>query len=348
MHFDASSHLVTIVDIMANDRGVNIVFDKEGLFAQSNDSGELFQSENYLFSLPLQFSPEAIVFRSFSIFENGELGMNFLGEIVFRCCSSEYYKITHGTDIDSYFRLGKCQFQLPESMDIFKNITMTPVSNQEKQQLWKAIFSWDRNAAEILQESCHSQKDVVGKCALITQFIYSLDPPNYSSRDYLQLSLMNQIYGLQEKQFGMLCAGIRDLFIEIASVVIPDIAIRKANAFRCYYPSFTNASTDISKHSGMTINSHAALEVGWAGKWWMFDPYYRCYFTTYSGDLVNVNDIKILKKMDRLNELEVIHIPTTKPKVNIFEDLTSLYDPFGDNYFCYFSWINYEQFSSRN
>jgi hypothetical protein len=145
---------------------------------------------------------------------------------------------------------------------------------------------------------------------------------------------MDKIRGLKEKKLGMLCEGFRDLFVEISSVLMPEVSIRKVNAFRWHYPNFQN----------ITVNSHALLEVACGDSWWVIDPTYRFYLTTASGDLIDSDGVRFLRENNRLSELKVVHISTNHPKTNLFDNLEYVYDIFADNYWCHFRRINYYSF----
>lgn len=320
-----------ILNISTNDkRIINIQFDKKNLYAQSSNSDDVYSTSNGILSIPVEFSPTEVLINSFYVFENNNNGSSYLGDIEFNCTSHEFYLSEHGGNIPSYITVGRCSFGLPEATDTFAVMAKTKISNLDRQQLWNEIVAYRKDATEVFSRG-HSTEDIAERCELITQFIWSLDPPVYSSTAHVNLGLMDRICGLRANKFGMLCQSFRDLFVDIASVLMPDVPIRHVDAFRWYYPNFKN----------IIVHSHALLEVGCGGKWWLIDPTFRFYLITTSGNPVNANGVRFLRENNRLDELTVVHIPTIKPQSNFFDDPEYAYDIFNANFWCHFKWMNY-------
>ncbi len=325
----ASSAKVLNISKRSNET-VAIQFDRSHIYAVAAINGNRYSTINGVLELALDFSEEEASSNGFHVYEAYPVGSKYLGKIEFKCTSSSYYLKTYGVQVPSYIAIGRCSLELPKGADTFSILPKPQVSHFDRIQLLGQIFSFKITALPF-DIGNYSMGDTLANCILITQFIWSLDPLIYPS-DYLPISLMEKIRGLKEKKFGMLSADFRDLFIEIASVLMPDVPIRKVDAFRY----LTQGSENV-----MGI-SHALLEVSCRSRWLVVDPANRLYLTTAFGDPVDANNIRYLREHNRLRELKVVHIPTLQPQTSLFDNPE--YDAFSDNYWCRFKWLNYYSF----
>jgi len=309
---------------------ITIEFDRTHIYAQSLRDGDIYTTTDGIVQVPVEYSPTELVANTFYIFEHTGEGPSYLGDIEFLCASQEYYQMKFGSLVPRYLVLGRCSFGLPEANDTFTYMPKIQIPDHEKSQLWAEITAFRADAPDIFSRG-YTAEEIAARCRLITQFIWSLDPPVYSSTAYVNMSLMNKIQGLRDNKIGMLCAGFRDLFIDIASVVMPDVALRGVNAFR-----WNDAKT-----THITVHSHALAEVACEGGWWLFDPTFRLYFTNNSGDPANAHEIRKFKDQGRLDQINIIHIPTPKPPVDFFDDPDYAADLSNPNYWCYFKWLKY-------
>lgn len=312
-----------------NDEIVAIELDKRHIYAEAAISGKRYSTINGVLELILDFSDREANPNLFHIYESNIFGPKYLGDIEFICTSSRYYQ-TYGVQVPSYITLGRCSLELPQAVDTFSILPKPQVSHFERVQLLGEIFSFkNRELQDYLGN--YSMNPTLAKCILITQFIWSLEPLTYPA-DCVNLGLMDKIRALKERKLGMVSTGFRDLFIEIASVLMPDVPIRKVDAFRCLNPGSQNF---------MGI-SHALLEVSCDSRWLVIDPTNRFYLTTAFGESVDINNIRFLRDHNRLSELRVVHIPTSRLQVGLFDNPES--DTFSNDYWCHFNWLNYYSF----
>lgn len=332
----ASPFQAKILNISTNDkRMINIQFDKKNLYAQSPDNSEVYSTTNGTLSIPVDYSPTEVVINSFYIFENSDSGSSYLGDIEFYCVSHEFQLNFWHSSAPSYICFKRSSFELPNSTDTYTSSPKPYVSNTDKVELWEEITAFRKDAPEVFSRG-HSKHDIAERFSFIIQFIWSLDPPVNASTAHLNLSLMNKIRGLRNNNIGMLCGGFRNLFTEIATVLMPDVPVRHVHGCEFYYPACSN----------ITPNTHELVEVACKGMWWLVDPTFRFYLTTNSNEPINAHCIRNLRGANRINEVTVVHIPTIKPEYKgfRFDDPEWSYDIFNRNYWCYFRWLNYQTF----
>ncbi len=323
-------YLNKIQNISRRNGIVYVNFENKNIYAHSAIDDNLFPAINGVLQLPVYFSDETLACNIFYIYEKTGSDSKYLGDIVFNCISRAFYLKAYGSEISDYITIGKCSFAFPEAADTFDSLPKPQISSLDKAQLWNEMIAFRNNAAQVFS-SKYSQDEIKERCILITQFIWSLNPSIYSSTKYENLGLMDKIRGLREKKLGILCQGLRDLFTEIASVLMPEVRVRKVNAFRWHYPDFHN----------ITVNSHALLEVAYDNRWWIVDPTHRFYLTTVSDQIIDSARVRFLRENNRLSELKIVHIPTNHPQTSLFSNPDDLCNIFSDNYWCYFKWFNY-------
>lgn len=322
-----------ILKMWTNDKKViNIEFNERKIHAQSDDSRYVFSTSNGLLSIPINYSPTRVNINSFCIFKDTDNGFKYLGDLEFYCVSHEFQLHFWNSNNPNYICLKRCTFELPNAADTFSSEPRPYVSASDKIQLWNEMISYRPDAVQVFS-SGYSMKDIEERFSLITQFIWSLDPLVNSSGSQNHLGLMDKIRELREHKFGLLCQGFRDLFVEIASVLMPDVAVRYVDGYEFYYPKCKN----------ITVNSHAFLEVSCEGKWWVIDPTFRFYLLSASGEPIDANCVRNLRESHQIEKVNVVHIPTIKPQYKSFrfDEPEWSHDIFNRNYWCFFRWLNY-------
>ena len=139
-----------------------------------------------------------------------------------------------------------------------------------------------------------------------------------------------------EGEMGVLCGGLRTLFLYVAlGTGVFDVAdIREVDLSR-YAPI-----------DGVDTNSHAILEVRAGERWFAFDSTYNYVFRGPSGRLLAAEDLRHFRRMDRLDDVEVVRVwDFCDARGAATElDLTD-WDPHGYNYWSQFNRIVYRTLS---
>jgi hypothetical protein len=274
--------LPAILSISTSDkRTIHIQFENKLFFYCVSDNNEVFHSvdqERYVLILntpDLTFTPYPDNHYTFSNFKfYDQITNHFVGEITFRYRPGEPNK-------KEYVTVAKCTFPFLKVQDEYTSLQPRPISAKDKERLLKKVLSWNENALETILSS---SSDIIERCSLITQFIWSSKPLiGYSSPDIQRLSLLNCLEGLEQKQFSLICGGFAWLFAEIAHIFMPDIRVRIVHGFECHYPSV---------YQNIHVNSHAFVEVQDHGQWIYIDPFFQLYIKNKEGRLLNSLDIR--------------------------------------------------------
>lgn len=273
--------------------------------------------------IPVLFSEDDVVSNFYKLlYQNQEVG-----EIELFSVSSEYYQKTYGVDINPYLVIGRCTLPFAKAKpDESWSAARPSFSLEDLEDFEQALADFDPMALSTLQNGT-----VQEKCELLTAFIWSLDPQVRSCPGFGSLTLSQKLYGMKHRSIGMLCGDFVDLFIQLAYAAKSELKVRRVNAWRFNDPSFTN----------IIPNTHVLVEVLFNGKWWLFDPTYRVFFTDQENRPVSADMIREMRLSARLGELKVVHIPTKTAITNLFNDESNPFDPYNYNYFCVFNWFEY-------
>jgi len=270
----------------------------------------------------LDFMKHYYAFTDYKIYES--TSCKYLGKIVFKYAQK---KILNNDN--PFLIIDECSFSLPTTKDSFRYLSWPKLSKLDHDKLLKKIDSWSLKALLII---CSSKSDLIERCSLIIQYLWSSNPlikfpPEYVNR----LSFIEKLQGLETKEFPLLCGGYGELFITMVNALMPDIKIRHINGFECHYPVvFQN----------IHVISHVYTEVLYKGRWIYIDPFFQIYLKNRSEKILGIQDIRKIIKSENFDELVPVHFPANVSKYFIINgeyNITKILSEWG--IFRCFNWV---------
>lgn len=309
-----------------DNKEVEIFFDEDDLIFEDNN---LFVEKNKKVVLPLKFSDEQTNLTHFNVIQNGY----YYGEIEFRSCSAKFHIGRYGTYVADFIYLERCDFNLPNCPNKYLYKKYNNISDVDKKKIIQLLRKYNPKIRKIFAKK-NTQENLEQKLKFLMSFIWDdLDPRFHAGYNYLSLSLLDRIVGLKEKKVAMLCAGLRDVFVELLHLLEPSLQIRTVGAYRYNY--FVSPT--------VVVNSHAFLEVEVDGHWWLLDPTFG--YVTYDmlGFPIDAEKIRLIKETNNLHTINVKPLITNKlgPIFKFFEDPERLDEGKNHPYFWYFGWMDY-------
>lgn len=228
----------------------------------------------------------------------------YLGEIEFRYIPDDSYQHQ-----DSFISIEASTIPFPHAEETHYDENIIVLPRKDYIQLISKINVWNPLALPIIQSP---NQDLMERCSLLIQFIWSLTPridfpPPYINR----LTLIQTLKGLENQDFGILCGDFSTIFMKLVANLMQDIPVRRILAFECHYPQI---------YKNIHPNSHAFIEVYNGDHWVYLDPYLRVYFKDRSRKLLGAYDLRTLIHSGEYENCVPNHIPTIIPTCeNIFD-----------------------------
>ena len=233
---------------------------------------------------------------SFSLYD--ALSETSIGNLTFRYAPEKLFN-----NEKPLLSLEQCTFPLPTAKDAFRLIKRLSLSQEDYEKLLQKFNSWNPQALPII---CSPESDLLTRCSLIVQFLWSSNPLiNFSPSYVKKLGFMEKLEGLEKKEFPLRCGGIGKLFVQIAGILMPDIDFRHINGFECDYSKV---------YTNIHVNSHVFIEAKKNNDWIYIDPFFQLYLTDRSGHLLGVKEIRELIKKNHFDEFVPVHFPANVPE----------------------------------